>query len=76
MLTLRNSGVAATATNVTATLSTGAAGVSVAVGTHDFGTLAAFSSASNAGAPLRLQLGADLPGGSAVPWTVTLSYEG
>jgi hypothetical protein len=76
VLTLRNSGTAATGTSVTATLTTSAPGVSVLDGTHDFGTLASFSSADNAAAPLRLALGAGLSGGTIVPWSVALSYEG
>jgi len=75
-LGVRNSGTLPTGTSVTATLSTSAPGVSVLDGAHDFGPLAAFSSADNAAAPLRLALGAGLAAGTVVPWSVTLSYEG
>ncbi|MBM3986270.1 MAG: zinc carboxypeptidase, partial [Planctomycetes bacterium] len=50
LVSLRNSGVSATAGAVTASLSASGAGASVLDGAHDFGVVASFASADNAAA--------------------------
>lgn len=74
VVTLRNSGRAATAGAVTATLVAGGSGASVLDGAHDFGVLPAFSGADNAAAPLRVALSAAASG--SVAWELSVGYEG
>jgi hypothetical protein len=75
-LELRNSGLAASGTSVTATLSTTSADASVGAGSHDFGTVASFSSADNNASPLTLSLSGLAAAGTKVDYMLTVSYEG
>jgi hypothetical protein len=74
VVSLRNSGLLATAGAVTASLSASGAGASVLDGAHGFGVLASFSGADNAAAPLRIALDGGAAG--AVDFTVQVTYEG
>ncbi len=76
VLGVRNSGRADTATAVTATLSSTSPVATILDASHDFGTLASFTSTDNAGAPLRLAVDAATPGGTVIAYTLTLTYEG
>jgi len=75
VVTLRNSGRAATAGAVTAALAASGTGASVTDGAHDFGPLGAFAGADNAAAPLRIALAPELTG-ATVGWQLDVSYEG
>lgn len=74
VVSLRNSGLAATAGAVTASMTASGTGASVVDGAHDFGALASFSSADNAGAPLRIALVAGANG--TIDFTLAVTYEG
>jgi hypothetical protein len=75
VLDLRNSGLAASGTAVTATLATSSPDASVTDGFHDFGAMASFSSADNAAAPLTLALSGSATAGAQVDYVLTLAYE-
>lgn len=75
-LELRNSGLAASGTSVTASLSTTSADASVGNGSHDFGAMASFSSADNNAFPLTLSLSGLAAAGTRVDYVLTVSYEG
>jgi hypothetical protein len=75
-LEVRNSGKAATATGVVATLSSPSPEVSVVSGSFAFGALAPFTSADNDAAPLSLSIDPGAPVGTVVPYTLALSWEG
>jgi hypothetical protein len=75
VLDLRNSGLAASGTAVTATLATSSPDASISDGSHDFGAMASFSSADNGAAPLTLALSGSASSGSQVDYVLTVSYE-
>jgi len=76
VLELRNSGLAASGTNVTATLASSSPEATVIDGSHDFGVIASFSSADNGAAPLTLAISGSATAGTRVDYVLTLLHEG
>jgi hypothetical protein len=76
VLTLRNLGVAAAATNVTVTLASDDPYVALGSPSSDVGTIGAFAQGDNAGDPFSLTADASTPGGHAVDLLVTSSADG
>jgi carboxypeptidase T len=75
-LSLRNSGLAATNTVVSLSLSTTSGDATVTTGLVSVGSLGSFSSADNNGNPLRLQIDAGVPSGTVIDYQLTVSAEG
>ncbi len=75
-LTVRNSGLAATAGAVSAALTSAISAAVVVDGAHGFGALASFSQASTGATPLLLEIAPGTPPGTAIPYELTLTYEG
>ncbi len=75
VLGLRNSG-RATSGVVTVEIDSATPGVTVTTASANLGTLAAFSSATHAGAPLQLALGAGMTTGTTVDYVARIVYEG
>jgi hypothetical protein len=74
--TVRNSGRAASSTSVALSIASSSPWITITNGNYDFGAIASFSQASNSGSPLSISIAANAPGGTLVPYTLSLSYEG
>src|SRR5262249_45715613 len=70
-----NSGRAA-AGPVEVGLTSSTPGITVVNGLVSLGSLASFASASHAGSPLELAIGAGVPSGTRVDYVATLAYDG
>ena len=75
VLTVRNSG-RATSGSASVEIDSATPGVTVATGSASLGALAPFSSASHAGQPLELALGAGMTSGTSVDYVARIVYEG
>ena len=75
VFTVRNSGRVASGA-VEVELSTTTPGITVTTGLVNLGTVAPFASATHAGTPLELAIGAAVPNGTRVEYVATLRYEG
>jgi hypothetical protein len=75
VFTARNSG-RATSGSVDVALACSTPGITVTTGLVSLGTLAPFTSATHAGTPLQLAIGAGVSNGTVVNYVATLSYEG
>src|SRR5262245_4314169 len=73
--TVRNSGRDASGP-VEVEIATSAPGITVTTGLVSLGSVASFASASHAGTPLELAIGAGVPNGTHVDYVATLRYEG
>ena len=71
---VRNSGMAAT--NATLTLTTPSGDVTVTNGSVSLGTVASFANSDNNASPLSLTIAALTPGGTSIPYTLAIEYEG
>ena len=76
LVSLRNSGRAGTATIVNGSLTTSSAGLVVADGSANFGSLSSFTSTDNALDTLRLDISAGAAVGTALDYRLTIEYEG
>jgi hypothetical protein len=75
VFTARNSGRVASDT-VEVEIDSATPGITVTTGLVSLGTIAPFTSASHAGTPLQLAIGAGVPNGTRVDYVATLRYEG
>ncbi len=75
-VTLFNKGLGATVTNTIATISSASPYVEIVQGTHDFGSLASYTSANNSANPLRIKLKGSAPYGESITIDVAIDFDG
>ncbi len=75
-LTLRNKGLAATTTDVTASVGSSSPYVTVVNGTHNFGVIASVTNADNSASPLIVELDSTTPYGESITLDVDVAFEG
>ncbi len=75
-LTLRNKGLSDSLTDAIATVSSSSAHVNIVNGTHNFGTLAAYSEANNNSNPLIVEVSSTVPYGEAITLDLEITFDG
>ncbi|MHC4375401.1 MAG: M14 family zinc carboxypeptidase [Planctomycetota bacterium] len=76
IVSLRNSGRQSTSGNVQVSLSSSSPQAVASVANVSIGAVGSFQSADNAAQPLRLDIAPGTPDGTAIPYTLAVTYEG